>query len=512
MKQVKMMSLLSAFVVLLSAAACGSNTPPPPPEASTETGSAPVASAPSEPAAQAGGAVRGYTLISEICEYNPRVTAIAIEYDKELQLAVDLVDRYEVTAQLDAVSNYAGEELPDSIQPKAPREIVRAYTSDGPNVGVMKKGNYVILELDPYDENASAVYLGYSYIPEGGEKGQSKEILPYGDKMIYEVRQTLPVKYADGSLTSTGDTFQQAGYQTQIVDDFTQHLYESETPGLTYKKLAYNLYQPEAEEGETYPLIVFLHGSASRSNNLEGHDETLSPLYNNQGGITWVKNAPGPAYVFVPQYFDYPDVETNSINWSHPDITTMTMEVVQQFLDDPSMKIDPNRIYISGLSIGGRGSWTFLRNPEYSDYFAGALILCGSGGVTAWDVITDEELAQLKAVRTSGLPVWLYHNDTDPTVPVAGSRNAYKVMLDIPLDAPMPEPTAETEDYRYYESADGKIKYTELKFKPDQVNDNLGIYTPVGHWVWENTFKNKEVIAWLFEQNLQNRAPTAFPG
>ena len=330
--------------------------------------------------------------------------------------------------------------------------------------------------------------------------------------MIYEVRQTLPVKYADGSLTSTGDTFQQAGYQTQIVDDFTQHLYESETPGLTYKKLAYNLYQPEAEEGETYPLVVFLHGSASRSNNLEGHDETLSPLYNNQGGITWVKNAPGPAYVFVPQYFDYPDVETNSINWSHPDITTMTMEVVQQFLDDPSMKIDPNRIYISGLSIGGRGSWTFLRNPEYSDYFAGALILCGSGGVTAWDVITDEELAQLKAVRTSGLPVWLYHNDTDPTVPVAGSRNAYKVMLDIPLDAPMPEPTAETEDYRYYESADGKIKYTELKFKPDQVNDNLGIYTPVGHWVWENTFKNKEVIAWLFEQNLQNRAPTAFPG
>ena len=62
-------------------------------------------------------------------------------------------------------------------------------------------------------------------------KGQSKEILPYGDKMIYEVRQTLPVKYADGSLTSTGDTFQQAGYQTQIVDDFTQHLYESENTG-----------------------------------------------------------------------------------------------------------------------------------------------------------------------------------------------------------------------------------------------------------------------------------------
>ena len=44
---------------------------------------------------------------------------------------------------------------------------------------------------------------------------------------------------------------------------------------------------------------------------------------------------PGPAYVFVPQYFDYPDVETNSINWSHPDITTMTMEVVQQFWTTP---------------------------------------------------------------------------------------------------------------------------------------------------------------------------------
>ena len=508
MKQVKMLSLLSAFVVLLSSAACGGTPPPPPEGASSDVVSAP---APQGPDAQAGGAARGYTLIAEVCEYNPRVTAIAIEYDKELQLAVDLVDRYEVSAQLNAVSTYAGEELSDSIQPKAPREIVKAYTSDGPNVGVMKKGNYVILELDPYDENASSVYLGYSYIPEGGEKGQSKEILPYGDKMVYEIRQTLPIKYSDGGLTSTGDTFQQAGYQTQIVDDFTQHVYESETPGLTYKKLAYNLYQPEAEEGETYPLIVFLHGSGSRSNNLDGHDETLSPLYNNQGGITWVKNAPEPAYVFVPQYFDYPDVTTNSINWSHPDVTTMTMELVRQFVDDPSMKIDPNRIYISGLSIGGRGSWTFLRNPAYSDYFAGALIMCGSGGVTAWDVITDEELAQLKAVRASGLPVWLHHNDTDPTVPVEGSRNAYKVMLNIPLDDPMPNPTVETEDYRYYESADGKIKYTELKFKPDQVNENLGIYTPVGHWVWENTFKDKAAIAWLFEQNLQNRAPTVFP-
>ena len=190
------------------------------------------------------------------------------------------------------------------------------------------------------------------------------------------------------------------------------------------------------------------------------------------------------------------------------------MEVVQQFLDDPSMKIDPNRIYISGLSIGGRGSWTFLRNPEYSDYFAGALILCGSGGVTAWDVITDEELAQLKAVRTSGLPVWLYHNDTDPTVPVAGSRNAYKVMLDIPLDAPgcrnrlrkrkitviMNRPTA-------------RSNISEPGFKPDQVTDNLGIWaTPGGYWVWEKYAWHKEVIAWLFEQNLQNRAPTAFPG
>ena len=42
--------------------------------------------------------------------------------------------------------------------------------------------------------------------------------------MVYEIRQTLPIKYSDGGLTSTGDTFQQAGYQAQIGDDFTQHV------------------------------------------------------------------------------------------------------------------------------------------------------------------------------------------------------------------------------------------------------------------------------------------------
>lgn len=500
--------VLTAALVF-SLTACAGSPAPAPTASDAPQASEPAAPAPEESAAPEGSA-RSYTLIAEVCEYNPRVTAIAIEYDKDLQLAVDLTDRYEVEAELKAVSTYAGEELPGSIQPKAPRKIVKAYTSDRPGTGAIKAGRYVILELNPYDENASSVYLGYSYIPEGSDKGQSKEILPYGDKMIYDVRQTLPVKYADGTLTSTGDTFRQADYKTEIVDDFTQHLYESETPGLTYKKLAYNLYEPEAAEGESYPLIVFLHGSASRSNNLDGHDETLSPLYNNQGGVTWVKNAPEPAYVFVPQYFDYPDVTTNSINWSNPDVTKMTMELVDQFLSDPEMKIDPSRIYISGLSIGGRGSWTFLRNPDYSDYFAGALIMCGSGGVEAWDTLTDEEIAQLRAVRASGMPVWLYHDDTDPTVPVAGSRNAYKVMLGIPLDDPMPAPSRETDDYRYYESQDGKIRYTELKFIPDQVNENLGIYTPVGHWVWENTFKQKDVIAWVFDQNLQNRSKTLF--
>ena len=70
------------------------------------------------------------------------------------------------------------------------------------------------------------------------------------------------------------------------------------------------------------------------------------------------------------------------------------------------LPIDRRRIYITGLSMGGFGTWdAVVRRPNF---FAAAVPICGGGDV--------EQAAKLK-----NLPIWAFHGDADPVVPVEGT-------------------------------------------------------------------------------------------
>jgi hypothetical protein len=109
---------------------------------------------------------------------------------------------------------------------------------------------------------------------------------------------------------------------------------------------------------------------------------------------------------------------------------------------------DPARQYITGLSMGGYGTWdSIIRNP---DRFAAALPICGAGDPTKADLIKQ-------------LPLWTFHGDIDPTVPVKGSRQMVAAL----------------------EAVGSTIRYTE--------------YPGVMHDAWDMTYANEEVIDWLFQ-------------
>ena len=116
------------------------------------------------------------------------------------------------------------------------------------------------------------------------------------------------------------------------------------------------------------------------------------------------------------------------------------------------LPIDTKRIYLTGLSMGGYGTWTLL--AQKPDLFAAAIPICGGGDPKS-------------AAKIAKVPVWVFHGDKDAAVKVERSRDMVAAL----------------------EKAGGKPKYTE--------------YPGVGHDSWTRTYANEKVLAWLFAQKKE---------
>jgi predicted peptidase len=131
-----------------------------------------------------------------------------------------------------------------------------------------------------------------------------------------------------------------------------------------------------------------------------------------------------------------------------PEKLPVLLETVHALLSTEA--IDPARIYITGQSLGGIGSWgAIARDPAL---FAAAVPVCG-----AWSV--DD------APKMAAVPVWAFHGADDRTVPVHFSRDLTAAIT----------------------KAGGAAKYTE--------------YPGVGHNSWLRAYEEPEMWAWLFAQH-----------
>lgn len=157
-----------------------------------------------------------------------------------------------------------------------------------------------------------------------------------------------------------------------------------------------------------WPLLLFLHGAGERGDNLAkvaGH-----------GPPKLVKTRPEfPFIVASPQC---PAGE----HW--------TTNVLLAFLEELLVEypVDPSRVYLTGLSMGGYGTWDLA--TACPERFAAVAPICGGGEILP---ILLAESRKLRALRS--LPVWAFHGAKDDVVPLDESERMVKAMQNIGNDA-----------------------------------------------------------------------------
>lgn len=239
-----------------------------------------------------------------------------------------------------------------------------------------------------------------------------------------------------------------SGVSDSMIERLTAESHAIEGVG----KLPYRIYTPRPIEDETvYPLIVFMHGAGER-----GSDNTTQLKHGIGSIIRFIERFNKPAFVIAPQVADgHQWVDTPWSDDAHvlPKSPSASMSLLLGLIDsvNQTLPIDRRRIYITGISMGGFGTWDLLmRRP---DEFAAAIPICGGGDETSAHLIRD-------------IPVWVFHGGDDQVVKTHRSRNMIEAL----------------------EGVAGRPRYTE--------------YPGVGHDSWTVTYDNPEVLQWLFEQTL----------
>ena len=188
----------------------------------------------------------------------------------------------------------------------------------------------------------------------------------------------------------------------------------------------------DADDRE-WPLLIFLHGAGERGDDLE--------LVGVHGPLKEVREGRDLPFVIVA-----PQVPAGE-RWTVGRVAATLDAALEAY------RIDPSRVYLTGLSMGGFGTWEAIeRMPER---FAAAIPICGGGNPIG-----------LPTART--VPVWAFHGSADPVVPLAASA----VMVNA------------------LEAAGGDVAFT--------------VYPGVGHDSWSETYANPEVYEWLLRHHLED--------
>jgi len=195
----------------------------------------------------------------------------------------------------------------------------------------------------------------------------------------------------------------------------------------------YLLYLPKdyTESEKEFPLVLFLHGAGERGNDLEKVKIHGLPKLVNEGKDF-------PFIVVSPQC---------------PDLMLWNTDVLSSLLDEieANYKVDKNRIYVTGLSMGGHGTWSLaLAEPNR---FAAIAPVCGWADTT-------------KANTISHLPIWVFHGAKDVVVPVKSSEDMVSALKNFGSDV------------------------------------KLTIYPEANHDSWTETYNNEELYKWFLEQSL----------
>lgn len=194
----------------------------------------------------------------------------------------------------------------------------------------------------------------------------------------------------------------------------------------------YWLYLPPAYEAQPqrrWPTLFFLHGSGERGDDLAAVKVHGPPKF--------IETRPDLPFIVVS-----PQVPADG-TWDPHRLHALLAALQDEW------RIDPDRVSATGLSMGGRGAWAWA--IEYPDDLAAIAPVCGEGDA-------------LRTARIRHLPVWAFHGDADPVVPIAQHRRTIAALRE----------------------AGGQPRFT--------------VYPGVGHDAWTPAYAETELFPWLLAQ------------
>jgi len=221
--------------------------------------------------------------------------------------------------------------------------------------------------------------------------------------------------------------------------------------GETY---AYQVYVPAGCPNEPWPVVLFLHGAGER-----GTDGLRQTAVGMGPAIRWHVER-FPAVVILPQ-------ARPEGSWANDAMEAYVMAALDEVL--ATLPTDPNRVLLTGLSMGGYGTWNLA--AQHPDRFAALGVICG--GIVSperWTVPLARPVPggadpyAWYAARVKHLPIQVFHGDQDTAIPVEESRRMVEALR----------------------AAGADVQYTEL----------LG----VGHNAWDPAYGNISFLEWLWAQ------------
>jgi predicted peptidase len=201
--------------------------------------------------------------------------------------------------------------------------------------------------------------------------------------------------------------------------------------------LKYLLYLPEgysnAKSAKSWPLVLFLHGAGE-----SGKD------------VNKVKVHGPPKLVAGGKEFPFVLVSPQSpgFGWDVDALKALVDEIKHKY------RVDPDRVYVTGLSMGGFGTWALA--AAYPKEFAAVMPICG-GGEPIW------------ARKIKDVPAWVFHGAKDPVVPLKRSEEMVNAL----------------------KKAGGNVRFT--------------VYPDAGHDSWTETYNNPQVYEWLLQQRRHGK-------
>jgi len=199
-------------------------------------------------------------------------------------------------------------------------------------------------------------------------------------------------------------------------------------------EIKYLLYLPDGygKGKKEWPLILFLHGAGERGDDLE--------LVKRHGPPKLVERGEKLPFIIV------------SPQCPEGKLWTYETEVLNSLLDHviARYRVDTHRIYLTGLSMGGYGTWALA--VEHPERFAAVAPVCGGG-------------VPYLAPRLKDVPVWVFHGARDTVVPVSLSE----MMVDA------------------LKRSGCTVRFT--------------VYPEAGHDAWTETYDNPELYEWFLEHH-----------